>query len=250
MLRGIFTKLFQSCFITLCIIRYRERNITAAQIITAQRDIVSVAVIFIVLCLFVQVIIQNLQVIADTVQFLIINIPQVIRGSGKGISRAIGILQIRTDTFGQRRCLSAVIAEIFLCRIQHIQELICLCVQFFQFITEILDLQKRLHLAYDAADVFSALNEACIGTILQIALMQSAYDTSGIVTHMLIANGSGIGAVIDLTIRGACDTAGIRMRSHIGSTVDLLQIFHGNIIQIIGHFRAIGIDAATVAAVI
>ena len=60
--------------------------------------------------------------------------------------------------------------------------------------------------------------------------MQSAYDTSGIVTHMLISDGSGIGAVIDLTIRDACDTAGIRMRSHIGSTVDLLQIVHGNII--------------------
>ena len=200
MLRSIFTKLFQRCFIALCVIRYRERNVAAAQIITAQRDIVSVTVIFIILCLVVQVIIQNLQIIADTVQLLIVNIPQIIRGSGKGISRAIGILQIRTDTFGQRRCLSAVIAEIFLCRIQHIQELICLCVQFFQFITEILDLQKRLHLAYDAADVFSALNEACIGTILQISLMQSAYDTSGIVTHMLIANGSGIGAVIDLTI--------------------------------------------------
>ena len=57
MLRGIFTKLFQRRFITLCIIRYRERNITSAQIIAAQRDIVSVAVIFIVLCLFVQVII-------------------------------------------------------------------------------------------------------------------------------------------------------------------------------------------------
>ena len=80
--------------------------------------------------------------------------------------------------------------------------------------------------------------------------MQSAYNTSGIVTHMLIANGSGIGAVIDLTIRDACDTAGIRMRSHIGSTVDLLQIVHGNIIQIIGHFRTIGIDAATVVTVI
>ena len=129
MLRGIFTKLFQRRFITLCIIRYRERNITSAQIIAAQRDIVSVAVIFIVLCLFVQVIIQNLQVIADTVQFLIINIPQVIRGSGKGISRAIGILQIRTDTFGQRGCLSAVIADILLGRIQHIQKFIGLGIQ-------------------------------------------------------------------------------------------------------------------------
>ena len=129
MLRGIFTKLFQSCFITLCIIRYRERNITSAQIIAAQRDIVSVAVIFIVLCLFVQVIIQNLQVIADTVQLLIINIPQVIRGSGKGISRAIGILQIRTDTFAQRGCLSAVIADILLGRIQHIQKFIGLGIQ-------------------------------------------------------------------------------------------------------------------------
>ena len=59
MLRGIFTKLFQRRFITLCVIRYRERNITAAQIITAQRDIVSVAVIFIVLGLFVQVIIKT-----------------------------------------------------------------------------------------------------------------------------------------------------------------------------------------------
>ena len=48
---------------------------------------------------------------------------------------------------------------------------------------------------------------------------RQAYDTSGIVTHMLISDGSGIGAVIDLTIRDACDTAGIRMRSHIGSTV-------------------------------
>jgi len=67
---------------------------------------------------------------------------------------------------------------------------------------------------------------------------------------MLISDGSGIGAVIDLTIRDACDTAGIRMRSHIGSTVDLLQIVHGNVIQIIGHFRTIGIDAATVATVI
>ena len=210
----------------------------------------SVTVIFIVLGLFVQVIIQNLQVVADTVQLLIVNIPQIIRGSGKGISRAIGFLQIRTDTFGQRGCLSAVIAEIFLCRIQHIQELIRLCVQFLQPVTEILDLQKRLHLAYDTAHIFSALHETCIGAILQIALMQSAYDASGIVTHMLIANGSGIGAVIDLTIRDACDTAGIRMRSHIGSTVDLLQIVHGNIIQIIGHFCAIGIDAATVAAVI
>ena len=129
MLRGIFTKLFQSCFITLCIIRYRECNITSAQIIAAQRDIVSVAVIFIVLCLFVQVIIQNLQVIADTVQFLIINIPQVIRGSGKGISRAIGILQIRTDTFAQRGSLSAVIADILLGRIQHIQKFIGLGIQ-------------------------------------------------------------------------------------------------------------------------
>ena len=35
MLRGIFTKLFQSCFITLCIIRYGDRNVTSAQIITA-----------------------------------------------------------------------------------------------------------------------------------------------------------------------------------------------------------------------
>ena len=34
-LRGIFTKLFQSCFITLCIIRYGDRNVTTAQIITA-----------------------------------------------------------------------------------------------------------------------------------------------------------------------------------------------------------------------
>ena len=80
--------------------------------------------------------------------------------------------------------------------------------------------------------------------------MQSADDTTGVVTNMLVTNGSGIGAIIDLTIRDACDTAGIRMRSHIRSTVDLLQIVHGNIIQIIGHFRAIGIDAATVAAVI
>ena len=131
MLRGIFTKLFQSCFITLCIIRYGDRNVTSAQIIAAQRDIMSVTVIFIVLGLFVQVIIQNLQVVADTVQLLIINIPQIIRGSGKGIARAIGILQIRTDTFGQRRCLPAVAAEIFLCRIQHIQELIRLGIQFF-----------------------------------------------------------------------------------------------------------------------
>ena len=190
MLRGIFTKLFQSCFITLCIIRYSDRNVTSAQVITAQRDIMSVTVIFIVLGLFVQVIIQNLQVVADTVQLLIVNIPQIFRGSGKGISRTIGILQIRTDTFSQRRCLPAVIAEIFLCCIQHIQELIRLCVQFFQFITKILDLQKRLHLAYDAADIFSALNEAGIGTILQISLMQSADDTTGVVTHMLVTNGS------------------------------------------------------------
>ena len=91
----------------------------------------SVTVIFIVLGLFVQVIIQNLQVVADTVQLLIVNIPQIIRGSGKGIARAIGILQIRTDTFGQRRCLPAVIAEIFLRRIQHIQELIRLGIQLF-----------------------------------------------------------------------------------------------------------------------
>ena len=91
----------------------------------------SVTVIFIVLGLFVQVIIQNPQVVADTVQLLIVNIPQIIRGSGKGIARAIGILQIRTDTFCQRRCLPAVIAEIFLCRIQHIQELIRLGIQLF-----------------------------------------------------------------------------------------------------------------------
>ena len=80
--------------------------------------------------------------------------------------------------------------------------------------------------------------------------MQSADDTTGVVTHMLVTNGSGIGAIIDLTIRDACDTAGIRMRSHIRSTVDLLQIVHGNIIQFISHFCAVGIDAAAVAAVI
>ena len=94
MLRGIFTKLFQSCFITLCVIRYGDRNVTSAQIITAQRDIMSVTVIFIVLGLLVQVIIQNLQVVADTVQLLIVNIPQIIRGSGKGISRAGEILDM------------------------------------------------------------------------------------------------------------------------------------------------------------
>ena len=77
--------------------------------------------------------------------------------------------------------------------------------------------------------------------------MQSAYDTSGIVAYVLVADGPGIGAIINLTIRNTCDTAGVRMSCHIGGTVDLLQIVHGDIFQIISHFRAVRIDIAIVA---
>ena len=37
------------------------------------------------------------------------------------------------------------------------------------------------------------------------------------------------------------------MSCHIGGTVDLLQIVHGDIFQIISHFRAVRIDIAIVA---
>ena len=39
----------------------------------------------------------------------------------------------------------------------------------------------------------------------------------------LVADGTGIGAIINLTIRNTCDSAGVRMSCHIGGTVDLLQ---------------------------
>ena len=80
--------------------------------------------------------------------------------------------------------------------------------------------------------------------------MQSAYDTAGIVAYMLIADRSGIGAIINFTIGDTCDTTGVCMSGHIGSTVDLLQIVHRDIIQLIGHFRAVSIDVSIVAAII
>ena len=263
MLGGILSEFFQCRFIALRIVRYGDGNVSATDVmiaiatpvtipnvISTDGNVMTVAVIFVIIRLLVQIVIQDFQIVADAVQLLIVNIPQIMSGPGQRTSRIVGILQVRTDTLGNTGCLFAIATHIFLGGIQHIQEFVCLRIQFLQLVTEILDFQERLHLTHDTAHIFSALHISGVGAVLQIALMQSAYDTSGIVAYVLVADGPGIGAIINLTIRNTCDTAGVRMSCHIGGTVDLLQIVHGDIFQIISHFRAVRIDIAIVAAVI
>ena len=91
--------------------------------------------------------------------------------SGQGTSRAVCIFEMIADTLGNIRGLTAIAAYILLGGLQNIQEFVGLGVQFLQLVTQILDFQKRLHLAYDTTNVFSALHMTGVGTILQISLM-------------------------------------------------------------------------------
>ena len=145
---------------------------------------------------------------------------------------------------GQILGLIPVAVQILLRRLQQIEEHIRLTVYFPQLVVQVLYLQKRLHLPRNSSHVLPAQNMPGVGTVLEIALMKPAHDPSGIIAHMLIANGPLIGAIIDFSLRIARDAAGICMDGHLAKTLPLFQPLHSDVFYSIGHIHAVGIDAA------
>ena len=87
MFGGIFTEFLQCRLIAFRVIRHSNSDVSATNVIaapvtvpdviSADGNVMTVAVILVIICLVVQFIIQDLQVIADTIQFLIVNVPQI-----------------------------------------------------------------------------------------------------------------------------------------------------------------------------
>ena len=151
---------------------------------------------------------------------------------------------------GQSLRLIPVTVQILLRRLQQVEKNARLPVYLSQLVVQILDLQKGLHLPCDAAHVLPAQNVPRIGTVLQVALMEPAHDAAGVVPHVLVAHGSRIGAVIDLSLRIACNASGVRMDGYPVQALLLLQLIHGEILDSVCHLHAVGVDAAGIGAVV
>lgn len=87
--------------------------VTIPNVISTDGNVMTVAVILVIIRLLVQIVIQDFQIVADAVQLLIVNIPQIMSGPGQRTSRIVGILQVRTDTLGNTGCLFAIAATSF-----------------------------------------------------------------------------------------------------------------------------------------
>ena len=67
---------------------------------------------------------------------------------------------------------------------------------------------------------------------------------------MLIANRAGIGAVVYLSLGVPCDAPCIHMNRHPFQAVDILQVFHGDILQTVGYLLAESVDIPGILTVV
>ena len=155
-----------------------------------------------------------------------------------------------TDLPCKGRCFPAIALQVIACRLQKVKEELGFPVYFAQFIIQILDFQEWLHLANDAAHIFSAQDAAGVGAVLYIALVQPSCDAACIIAYMLIAYRTGVGTIVYFSLGIAGDAAGIRMGSHVFRAVEVLQILQGNIFEPVGHVGAVGIDIACIGTVV
>ena len=56
--------------------------VTIPNVISTDGNVMTVAVILVIIRLLVQIVIQDFQIVADAVQLLIVNIPQIMSGPG------------------------------------------------------------------------------------------------------------------------------------------------------------------------
>lgn len=60
--------------------------VTIPNIISTDGNVMTVAVILVIIRLLVQIVIQDFQIVADAVQLLIVNMPQIMSGPGQRTS--------------------------------------------------------------------------------------------------------------------------------------------------------------------
>ncbi len=176
--------------------------------------------------------------------------PQIVGNIQKIRCGGRHVAQIGIELPGDNHGLIAVGTQMVVAGFQHIQKGIQLPVQLIQLAVDVLHLHKRLHLPRNAAHILSSQYMAGVGTVLDISLVQSAHDTSCIVSHMSISNGSLVAAIIYLTVADPGDAPGIHMGVQPGTGGCFLQIFHCKILQLIYHIIGINIDVSPVDTVI